>query len=646
MSSFSGPWASNLEALQKSVQSIPEQYKAPFASASKATLAKICDPDVLSIWETDSDIDNLLQLTSVIAKLCDIGARVEKGATAKEGCAVIIVEEKKGRDNFGRVCQLVHYLTGAASKKHLEGTVVVFGKILVVRGWDNAISSGQKEALGKAISRINIAIDRALEMGGFQGEKRKIVWHHGPVVHFLLSWINSTNSKLRSALSAITVTGSLNLTNGVAPSTAGRANHLSHLQRLESYAKKLNIPVVLLDSASQLITLDHLGNYMYFFAYYINTFMPSSLSRPHLHKAQDELVTFAFRLRAASEKRYGSEVVRIVQKHLDASTAKSWARSCISASSYGKSVCLAAGSDTAIHHAVQLAYTPFSQFNSHAGVPAFARLAVGPAAVSSPSTHIAAPMDISFSNARLRPSNPATFHILLPSAPQDLEKVTGYVQGLMGAVLARVRQEHDDPVLGTQERDMWKAVVKSCTWALDGCEGKMPKEMMEKVKCVKEKLNEGTWACVLKGVERGGQQKQQPQQPQQQEQQEQNRTYGFGMQAGAAQPLGMYAGGPPQQNVSIPHGGPVGGTYPQQLPMQTPPQAFPAQIDQSAPVRLRSFPTHVHPSLYKKPSHTQEYPSAGPGPVYAPQQHRSGSYMPVQHTSGGAGYPQSMGGPW
>jgi hypothetical protein len=64
MTSFNGPSSSDLVAFKKSVQSMPDQYKSSFASVSKETLEKLCEPDVLHVWETDSDIENLLQLTS------------------------------------------------------------------------------------------------------------------------------------------------------------------------------------------------------------------------------------------------------------------------------------------------------------------------------------------------------------------------------------------------------------------------------------------------------------------------------------------------------------------------------------------------------------------------------------------------------
>ncbi|KAF1926582.1 uncharacterized protein M421DRAFT_422561 [Didymella exigua CBS 183.55] len=242
---------------------------------------------------------------------------------------------------------------------------------------------------------------------------------------------------------------------------------------------------------------------MYFFAYYIGTFLSSSITRSHLHAAQDELVTFAFRLRGASEKRYGADVVGVVKKHLDP-RSKTWARLCIDPRSYEKGKCQAAGKESEVHHAVQIADAPFALSRAFfamemEGIAAFARLAVGPAslATAAKEVFIAAPVDISYSTSRLRARHPSNLHVLLPKLEVTEENITNRIQGLMMGVLERVRQEHGNPTFSSNEKQMWKDVVKACSWALKGCEGKMPDKIAEKVKFVQEKLTKGTWGYVV-----------------------------------------------------------------------------------------------------------------------------------------------------
>jgi hypothetical protein len=643
MTAFNGPSSEDLDAFKKSMQSIPDQHKSSLASASKDTLEKLCDPNVLHVWETDSDIDNLLQLASVIAKLCNLGTRKEKGTNADDGCMVIIAEEKSGRNNFARICQLVEHLTCANGKKHLEGTIAAFGRIVVVKGWNNAVRSASAgRETEQVVKRVNIAIERVFKMSTFPSGKKKMVWHHGPVVHFLLHWINNTTSTLRSALNAITITGSLDLTDSVKPSAAGRPNTLPDLSCLELYAKKLDVAVVFLDPASQLITYRYLATYMYYFGYYINTFLPPSLCRPHLHKAQDDLVTFAFQLLGASKSKYGDSVVKQVKHHLDATIAAKWARRCVDPRSFEKSTCKAAGAEIAIHHAVQLADSPFATYTT--GLPAFARLCVGPAARGSIEFHTAAPVQIDFKQSRFRLASPATFYIVLAAHAQDEEKVTNRIQGLMMAVLECVRQEKGNPVFDAGEREMWSGVKRACGWAIKTAgEGRMPKSVGEKVKFVTEKLGKGTWGAAMGGGEKekdgtgtgdnevseaakanadaikafgaGGNMFGQPQQ--------QPQPMGMGMGMGYGTPQTQMGFGQPQQH--------------QQQPM-----VYPAQQGVVAPHNSPAMA--AAPQMYLPP---QGYAHGhGQHAGYAQTQSVGNVMPPPPVPMKQGGYAQSMGGPW
>ena len=615
MQSFDGPWSKDLESFKKSVQSTPDQYKSSITSASKTTLDIICDPGSLHVWETDSDIDDLFQLTSVIAKLCDLGLRKEKGAKAQDGRMLILVEEKHNRKNFVRICQLVEYLIGEDGEKHLEGTVVAFRKIVIVRGWDNAIQDGQQEAMDKAIKRVNTSIERIFKMRNCVGDKKKIVWHHGPVLYFLLTWITKTSSTLRSALAGITITGALDLTTSIAPSTAGRANTLSTLERLETYAKRLDIPAVFLDATSQYITNNYLGTYMYFYAYYIHTLLPATLSHPHLYKAQDELVTFAFRLRAASEGRYGSAIVKQVQKHLDASQAKHWARSCISKDSYTKEKCRAAGREEIIHHAVHLADNPFARFNftpSHSpqatSLHAFARLSIGPTSPTPSSHSLAIPVTLCYRTRQLRPTHPSPISILVPRPSQTHDKVTARIQGLMLAVLECVRQEHGNPVLGEREKHMWRAVGKACAWALDGSKGKCPEGVADKTKFVREKLTKGTWGSALFPVKEGdivgaaG-----------------TGTVGTGTVAEPTRTFGF--------GLNTHHRHQTMGPYPHNLPAQHPHHSHPGFAQHSLPGFIHGHPGRSNAAIaataphHPAAAHAQPYPYSPADPLSSAQHH-------------------------
>jgi hypothetical protein len=625
MATFNGPWSHDLDALKKAVQSMPDQYKSSFASASKDTLEKVCGPDILHVWETDSDIDNLLQLASIIAKLCNLGTRKTFGTNASDGSMIIIAEEKPGRNNFARICQLVEYLTGADGKKHLDGTVGAFGSIIVVKGWNNAIrSETASHEASRTVKRIDIALERAMRTGTFH--TKKIVWHHGPVIHFLLHWINTTTSPLRAALSALTITASLDLSFSISPSVPGRSNTLPDLTCLSTYATKLSIPVLFLDSPSLLLTFAHLGTYMYYYAYYIRTFLPYALLHPHLHAAQDELVTFAFRLLGASESVYGDGVVKKVKSHLNPSTAKKWVHKAVDPAFYDKKSCRNAGKEDVIHRAVQLADAPFLRFNAADtnDLPAFARLAVGPASAASQDQYIAAAVSIDFAAARIRPAYPTPFHILIPHpSHDDVDKVTAHVQGLMMAVLERVRQEKGTPAFSNGEGEMWNEVSRAVGYALDKSGSDVPRKVKEKAKFVKERLEKGTWGFSMTGggkmdgkMDVGGSEAARANR-------DAEMVVGRGMQSQMGRGVVQYGGMVAPQN--SPQAQQLQGMYGPQV---------------------------QHVQGYGAPGmgYTQQQQQQRGDIAYAQSQGVGGVYHSAQQYKRGGdvggGYPQSMGGPW
>lgn len=389
----------------------------------------------------------------------------------------------------------MQHITDIDGKKHLNDTVHAFDAIVVVRGFEYNANDDKKAT----IRRIDTAIERVFEMQ--RPLSKQLIWHHGPTISPLLSWIHRTSSELRSSLTAISVTAALDLANGVKPSPLGKANKLPDLKKLEEYAKRLSIPVVFVDPASQLIQFEDLATYMYYWAYYIHTFLPGEVLRPHFYKSLDSLVTFAFCLRGASEGVYGTDMVRMVQKHLSGSLARRWARTCIDPSSYTTKNCRAAAEESAIHHAVQLADGPFATFSRITGyaVPAFSRLPLCPSedpANITGGTYTAAPVKFDWDTCAFRATSARPFYIMLPREGQDVQSITAHIQGLMMGVLESVRKvkSKDACKISKTEGELWAEVVKVCIGAIDKCKGKMPDKVEGRVKYVREKLSGGSFS--------------------------------------------------------------------------------------------------------------------------------------------------------
>jgi len=491
---FLGPPCKDLVEFVKSLKEIPPQYKGNFNDISTKTIEAGCDSGALHVWESGDDLDAMLQLTQVIVKLKVLVAEAPQGKRkAREG-AVIISQEKESRDAFKRLCELIGHLTGSKGKKHLNGMICAYDAVVVVKGVDYKSS----DDASASVKRINTAIERVLDI--MRPSTKRIVWHHGPILSFLLTWINTTTNELRSCLTAISITAALDLVSGVKPSPLGKSNKVRDLERLGQYAKKLDIPVIFLDPCSQLITYAYLGTYMYYWAYYANAILPSSVLHCHFHQAYDELVNFCFRLRGASTDTYGQDTIGMVQEHLHRSKAGRWARSCINPAKYTKELCQAAGSESAIHHAVQLADGPLALLDQipNYPLPAFSRFALSPSKVPpSSDEYVAAPVAFNTSTFAFRAASSSPLRILLPATTQNTDIVTNRIRGVMMGVLSRVVQDKGMPQVGAAEKEMWEEVGNACCWAIDGCKGKMPKGVVDKVDFVSKKIKEGTWASSL-----------------------------------------------------------------------------------------------------------------------------------------------------
>jgi hypothetical protein len=136
LASFNGPWAKDLNGFTQSIASMPYEYRDAFEQVSTNSISVLCNKEYLHIWETDSDIESLLQLTQVIVKVRAMKAYVN-GESAPLGM-IILVELDAKHDHFERVCAFMKHITGNEGRPHLNGKVVAFGGIKVVESLDNS----------------------------------------------------------------------------------------------------------------------------------------------------------------------------------------------------------------------------------------------------------------------------------------------------------------------------------------------------------------------------------------------------------------------------------------------------------------------------------------------------------------------------
>jgi hypothetical protein len=500
---MSGPDCKGILEFRKSIADMPSHYKAPFEAITNDTLEAVTDTGALTVWETDADVDGLLQLTEVYLKVRAANTTKTWNSSSKKAMGMIIIsQEKEGRDAYQRIVDLLCHLTDTRGDKHLNGKVYAFGSVVVVKGIDYSKSRSRDEDK-EVIRCVNTAIDRVLKMTRQSGNKPKIVWNHGPALHLLLKWINHTKDELRSALKAITITAAVSFASGIKPTDHGKGNKPDDLKTLEKYASRLNIPVLFLDPVTQLIYNEYASHYIYYFGYYITMFLPPTVTRPHYYKALDSLTTFAFQLWGATKNKYGEEVVKQVKQHLNGERARHWARNCIDPASYTKPACLSAGEEIALQHAGSLADSPWAMYTTlpETPLPAFTRIPICPGASSSSIYH-AAPVTFNVSRGTYKVSNPSPFRILVPKEDIDIDKMTQRIQGTMSAVLTRVIELKDGkkPAIGDMEAQLWEDMIGAVTWALGECTSGLPEAIKGKVDIVGRMLVlNGCWPNSVKG---------------------------------------------------------------------------------------------------------------------------------------------------
>jgi hypothetical protein len=525
--SFAGPPCKNFEDLRACVVKVPKNHICAFDYSSGLSLAAVCDPSALHIYEMDSELDSLIMLTQIVLRVRATNTfipQVNGPVMIVPTGMIIVVEHKASRDNFTRLCQQMKHITQEEGHLHLGDTYCSFGAIALVKGVDNANVPNKDGVyppftlghIALAVKRINIAIERIIQKCTYNSERLKnIVWHHGPVIHFLNHFIANTTSNIRNRIKAVTIHNALSFKTGINPSPCAHSlNKSTDIDRLRSYLERLNLSATFLDAHTQGIDLDVLSNYIWFSPYYVHTLLPGSLLQPHYYHALDTLLLFSYRLRGAVENTYNTSVVQVLKNHTN-SRAIAYAKESIKPSNYTKELCRAAGTDKQIHHACALADSPFALLRPmDANIfPAFTRLFVGPVALDTAAEYyVSVPLEFHMSKGQYRVSSSSHFRLhmphpalakptgMFPDAPNRSENITERVRGVFNGVVEAMRTLRGDPVMSNEERVAWTDARKACEWALEGTKDKLPKGMGEKVNCVEERFKGGMWNTVIEGM--------------------------------------------------------------------------------------------------------------------------------------------------
>jgi hypothetical protein len=468
------------------VKTTPPAYKPTLAKLADESAKVICNHRYLHVWEVGSDLDDLLHLTYLMTKVQTRSAYIPrqnaKGKSIPD-CTVLVVQDDPGRNNFKRVCELMAYLTRERGEPHCDGKVLVYSSVGVVKGVDpfrGTLSDGTyvADALKDAQAAVS-RISQTIENVGVAGRKSQIVWHHGPVLHFFNFFISTTNQRIRDSFMAITINSTLHLgTKGLYPSENGRKNKLTDFQRLTHIIEKLDIHCTFLDPASQLLEVPFPNAYIYWWGYYYQIFLPSSLYLPHIALALDFLVMNCFRLFGASEKLSETEIVNVVKEHLDYDIAKPFAKDCVNFANYTMSLCKTAGSMANLDAMYCLTDAPFLPF-SGGSVHAFSRLSIGPCAEAN-QPYLAVPIEIDFRTLKVRISSTSPYRLWVPTEGESAATIATRTRDNFMPVIEFIMQKNAGKSTVVRKnvanavRAAWEEVRAACVWALDRCKNDIP----------------------------------------------------------------------------------------------------------------------------------------------------------------------------
>jgi len=515
-----------LDELLGQIRDPSAPYKPALERLAIDTASIVCDRRLLHVFETDTKLDNLIHLTFLIDNLDKHKKYIPR--PGKPGSDVsdigVIVVEGNGQLNFSRVCALVTHLLREEGTKHAQGQVMEYSCVWVVRGfnYDHSVSndggysqSGTEEARN-ATRLISSTIDRAFATG--QGKmKDKLVWHHGPVVHFLNYFIAKTTDKIRNALSAVTVMSPVTLNSqSLSIRSNARRNRVAHLETLATYLNRLGIFAVFLDHNAQLLAHSAPNAYLPRWGLHHRALLPPSLYLDHLSHGLDTLVRHAFQLYAHTNRVYGNNIITIIKSQLNPKTAKAYVRTCMNPDSYTEKACRKALSDREMVQSYYLADAPLLPHPT--GISALARLWVGPGSEAyggtlgldrKPNPYVGIPIEYTLT------TEPMTVHIAAPSpfrlwiCPAEgdgVNEATVRTQTAWITTVERLRWRNQGQDTGGTQliwervKASWAEVAKVVEKALERVAGKTGDEGVEaRVKAIRELIGgAGHWAWSMK----------------------------------------------------------------------------------------------------------------------------------------------------
>jgi hypothetical protein len=419
--------------MSSALSKIPLQDQKALQQLSVEASDAITSPSALHVYEIFGEPDDLLFLTVQIEWLKSRSTSDRRDLRVSNGAVILASPHHR---SFGRVVEHLQHLTGEIPQRHLNSHVALYNStIAVVKIPD--VSSGNLDASAANMSTKNLTF--ALGKLSKATNASHYVWHHRPSLAFLLHFINNTTPACRNALSALTVHASL----ATIPNTGdtdSNNNTAADWKLLERYARRLSIPIVLVNASNIPMRFSYLSHILSNFGEMVPALFPASVYTESVYRYIDIVHVCVYRIVAAQASRHSSAVSQKVEDAIPRHHDGVWAKACVRAGSYTPERCRMR---SALEVMSLIAwYTDMGmmpQRNPTKNADAMARVLLGPGREAPGGMCV--PIEIAFRDEAFRISSEGVFYVytLHPAQQQGGQTSAAvYHSAVQGAVLKAV----------------------------------------------------------------------------------------------------------------------------------------------------------------------------------------------------------------
>ncbi|KAF2491377.1 hypothetical protein BU16DRAFT_542507 [Lophium mytilinum] len=424
MASFKSPALNSFASLTAALSRIPSQNRDTLQELSHDASDLITAADALHVYEIEGEPDDLVFVTVQVEWLKNHPREDHRGTKFPAGAVFLASTRNR---SFGRVVEQLEHITGEKPQHHLNGHVVLFGTFAVVRTSDSTAKDTSLDAVKTATKNITITLSQLSKTT----ITSRYVWHHGPHLRPLTHFISSTTPSIRNNLLALTISASISsLPSSSTPDP--HTNTTTDWRTLETYARRLRLPIILLDPTTIPCHYTYLNHVLKNLGELVPALFPASVYTENVNHYLDLAHVLVYRVVAAAARRHSAAVASKVDAAIPPHHEGVWPRACVSARAYPRERCrmkraLPAMKQLAWYTDMGMMPLGSARASSAAGV---ARVLLGPGRATD--AVMCVPVEIAFRGGAFRVSSAGTFCVYT----LDRTKESGRAEALFHAQVA------------------------------------------------------------------------------------------------------------------------------------------------------------------------------------------------------------------